>query len=99
MPLTLEEQEIIVTWTRTDEYANFYTSDPVMIRRMKKLMAQSNGEIKAVREDEDSLDLLIPKDCIKITPPKKKRQLSDEERQRRSERMKQARAKKGQTAK
>lgn len=98
MALTLDEQEVIISYSRSDELATLYTSDPTMIRKIKKILNESNenGEFVVKREDEDSIEVVFPKRCIKISP-KKKREISEEERQRRIQTIADARERKKKT--
>ena len=98
--ISLEEQETVVNFYRTDRRMSIYTSDQTMITKLMKLLKKSeqNGEAgyMLVREEKMNgrvvaIEVSAPKHLLSLRTPKKKRELSDEERQALAERMRKVR--------
>ena len=83
--LSLEEQETIIVYDRAGDTAEVYTCEPSLIRKLNKF--SSSEEVSQVRQDSQSLTMIIPKVWVKIKKPTK-RKLTDEHRQAISERLK-----------
>lgn len=88
-PLTTAEQETAITIDRTSKTALIYSSDQVMIRRLKRLLALENTELVMIAEDKFGIAVELPKNMITIRG--KRTKMSDEQRQAASERLKKAR--------
>ena len=88
MKYTKEERETIIRFDEADLQATIYTCNQRMKNRMKSIQEQHPEEVKLIREDEHSITYTFPKAWVKINPP---RQLSTEEKERLSERMRNAR--------
>ena len=86
--LTLYERETVMLYNQAERTASIDTCDPVLIRRLDEFMEKST-EISLLSEDEYGKRYLIPKKWIKINLP---RQLTDEQRQELSEKMRQKNA-------
>lgn len=67
--LSKYEMETIVTFNRDEANARIYTSDPVMLRKLDKLCAQT-PVITVVREDEVSRTYTCPKKLVSIRKPR-----------------------------
>lgn len=98
--IRLEEQETVVSFYRTDHRMSIYTSDQTMITKLMKLLKKSEQNEESgymlVREEKMNgrvvaIEVSAPKHLMSLRTPKKKRELSDEERQALSERMRRAR--------
>ena len=80
-----------------DEHAVFTTTEPKWIRKITTLAKNYPDEVTIIHTPEDNqgtLDAYIPKSWLKIGPPKKMI-LTNEQRLAASERLSQARKKKG----
>lgn len=98
--IRLEEQETVVSFYRTDHRMSIYTSDQTMITKLMKLLKKSDQNEEAgyilVREEKMNgrvvaIEVSAPKHLLSLRTPKKKRELSDEERQELADRMRKAR--------
>ena len=98
--IRLEEQETVVNFYRTDHRMSIYTSDQTMITKLMKLLKKSEQNEEAgyihVREEKMNgrvvaIEVSAPKHLMSLRMPKKKRELSDEERQALAERMRKVR--------
>lgn len=78
------ERETIFSFNDRDELATIYTCNVVMIRRLDKLCAEFPNVYKLKNEDEVSRTYILPKKLVNIKKPA--RTLTNEERQRLSER-------------
>ena len=88
MDITLYERETIFLYNEAEQNASIDTCSPVLIRRLDQFVAKSTA-ITVVREDEYGKCYHLPKSWIKVQMP---RQISDELRQKLSEKMKQKNA-------
>lgn len=98
--IRLEEQETVVNFYRTDHRMSIYTSDQTMITKLMKLLKKSEQNEEAgyilVREEKMNgrvvaIEVSAPKHLISLRMPKKKRELTDEERKAMADRMMRAR--------
>ena len=98
--IRLEEQETVVNFYRTDHRMSIYTSDQTMITKLMKLLKKSEQNEEAgyilVREEKMdgrvvAIEVSAPKHLISLRMPKKKRELTDEERKAMADRMRMAR--------
>lgn len=98
--IRLEEQETVVNFYRTDHRMSIYTSDQTMITKLMKLLKKSEQNEEAgyilVREEKMNgrvvaIEVSAPKHLLSLRTPKKKRELSDEERKVMADRMRKAR--------
>ena len=87
--IRLEEQETVVNFYRIDHRMSIYTSDQTMITKLMKLLKKSEQNEEAgyipVREEKMggrvvAIEVSAPKHLISLRMPKKKRELTDEER-------------------
>lgn len=98
--IRLEEQETVVSFYRTDHRMSIYTSDQTMITKLMKLLKKSEQNEEAgyilVREEKMNgrvmaIEVSAPKHLLSLRTPKKKRELTDEERKAMADRMRKAR--------
>lgn len=87
MAQSLYEQETIINYNREEKTASVYTEDPVMIRKLDALCEKSEA-ITVVLKEERRREYIIPKSWVKIKMP---RILTDEQKQKLTERMKKLR--------
>ena len=66
MKLTRYEQETVITFNAEEQHMHIYTADPVMIRKMDKLV-EINTDYSLVKVDEDDDDVFAKT----YTAPKK----------------------------
>ena len=67
----LEEQETNVNYNAKDLEANVYTAYPRDINRFKKLVQENPNDVKLIREDENGITISVPKNWVKVRPPRK----------------------------
>ena len=93
-------QETVVNFYRVDHRMSIYTSDQTMITKLMKLLKKSEQNEEAgyvlVREEKMSgrvvaIEVSAPKHLMSLRMPKKKRELTDEERKTMADRMMRAR--------
>lgn len=72
------EQETIITRAADEAHWQVYTCDGVMKRRMERLAREQGLEVRRV--DRYGIEVEVPKDWLKIKPP---RVVSAQERERR----------------
>lgn len=82
--LTKYEQETIFNYNQEEKTASCYTCDAALIRKLDRL-CENNEAITVSREGDGWKEYTFPKSWLKVRPP---RELSDEQRQKLSERMK-----------
>lgn len=83
--LTAEEQETIIRYDNKHNLADVYTWQKSLMKKLITL-SKSRPEITILEKTEDYIRCVVPKSWIKVNPS---RQISDAERKRRSELMKQ----------
>ena len=86
MAAKLEEQEISINATRTDDTAIIYCSDSTWVTKMDKLVKKSPALFKVVREDEFGKTYSFPKRLISIRSGIVKREYTEEQRKAMGER-------------
>lgn len=89
----LEEQETVINWLRVDDVIQIYTSDNTMLTKLKKLMASGPDqytltEVGYYEGNPCSITVTAQLRCLSLRAGNK-RDLSEEERQALSDRMKQ----------
>lgn len=94
--LSKYEQEVVIGFNAEEDAADLYTADPVWIRKMDRLVEQNPEQFKLVRVEKCQGDVVskrytLPKRFISIRSKDVKRELTDEQRQAASERMRQIR--------
>lgn len=86
--LSKAEMETTINFDREGDNASLYTADSVMMTKLDKLCESSPENYKVIRQDEISKTYEFPKKLISLRKASVKRQLTDEEREILSERMK-----------
>lgn len=89
MSLSIEEQELCINSTRDDKYATAYCSDRTYITKFDKLVEKSPDLFEVVSETEYGKTYRFPKRLISIRSSI--REMSEEQKQLASERLKNAR--------
>ena len=87
MAARLEEQEISINATRTDDTATIYCSDSTWITKMDKLVEKSPTLFKVIRDDEFGKTYSFPKRLISIRSSIIKREYTEEQRKAMGERI------------
>lgn len=93
MTITLEEQETIVNFMRTDELMEIYTCDTTMITKLDKLVAKNPEQYKVIKQDDISKTYSAPKKFLSFRSQETKRELTDEQKKALGERLKSSRNK------
>lgn len=86
--LSKAEMETTINFDREGEGASLYTADSVMMTKLDKLCESSPENYKVIRQDDISKTYEFPKKLITLRKSSIKKQLTDEEREILSERMK-----------
>lgn len=86
--LTREEQETIITACAADELAEVYTSDPIYIRKMDKLVERDPENYKVKAKNSYSVTYTMPKRLLGFRVP---RVLTDEQKEAIAERFRRSR--------
>jgi len=92
--MTRIEAETIINYNMEEKFANVFTHDPAVIRRLEKLSAERPECTPGYNQSSRGKSFDVPKTWIKVSPPVK-RQLTDEQRAELSERMKTLRSGQG----
>lgn len=94
MGLPIEEQETVINFSRDEERATVYTSDSTMITKLNKLISTEGTEwqldeiIKDKRGEEVARTYSCPKKLVSYRARSMTRELTEEERKAKSDRMK-----------
>lgn len=84
MKLTLQEQETILLYNNGDKEAEIYTYDPKLIRKIEQAAKRRPDLYRITRRDSDgAVTCVFPKKWLTL---QLREPISEEERQRRSER-------------
>ena len=67
--LTRLEQETIVNANAEEKMAEVYTADPVMIRKLDKMVEKYPDQYKVIKEDDVSKTYQFPKKLIRFGAP------------------------------
>lgn len=87
MSYTQDERETIINILEADKTtASVYTCIASQMRRLEKLAEQYPDDVILESKDENSCTYTVPKKWVKIRPPRK---ISDEQREKAAERIKQ----------
>lgn len=78
--LSKDERETVITRCDDEDYWDVYSCSPPVMRKIRKIAEHEGIEVK---EDDIGIRAKLPLTAIKITTPRKKRQISEEERERR----------------
>ena len=84
MSLSRYEKETIINYNETDGPASVYTFNAALQRKLDKLAQTSPNEVKCVNcSPEKCKEYLVPKNWVKVSPPRK---FSDSTREKMAER-------------
>lgn len=86
------ESETIVSFNDSDDFAEVWTFQRTVIRRMLKLMESHPNEVKATLKAGQQALFIVPRSWIAIRPPRKCT-LTDEQKNANAERLKALRQK------
>lgn len=95
-----EDQETVITYNRTDDRAEVYTSDNTTLTKLKKMVAENPTEWRVERVyyweggSASGVKVSCPKNLISLRTKSATREYSEEERQERSIRMRKTMANK-----
>ena len=94
MSLRKCEQEVVINFNAEDNTATIYSSNPVWIRKMDKLVEQNPEQFKMCRQETVKGKVVskfyeLPKEFVSIRSKKRTCNLTEEQRAEMSERMKQ----------
>lgn len=90
--LTRVEQETIINSNNAEKMAEIYTADPVMIRKLDKLVEKYPNAYKVIKQDDSSKTYQCPKKLIRFGAPNTK-VYTEEEKQRLREQLDKVRKK------
>lgn len=90
--LSKYERETIINYNYEDEHASVYTYDRALQNKLNKLLG-ANEEIKLARQGDDWCEYYVPKNWIKVSPPRQVN-YTDEQKAAMAERLAAAREKK-----
>lgn len=90
--VSLDEQETVINYypKKISEDAEIYTSDPVVVKKLRKLVANDPENAVIISEDEYGLMMTVPRSWIKISAPRKLK-MTDEQRSAAADRLRLAR--------
>lgn len=91
MALSIEEQELCINAMRDDDFATAYCSDRTWITKFDKLVEKSPDLFEVVAETEYGKTYKFPKRLISIRSTIVVREMTDEQKQLATERLKNAR--------
>ncbi len=63
------EQETIVNSNNAEKMAEVYTADPVMIRKLDKMVEKYPNTYKVIKQDDESKTYQFPKKLIRFGAP------------------------------
>ncbi len=69
MQLTRLEQETIINSNAEEKMAEVYAADPVMIRKLDKMVEKYPEQYKVIRQDDISKTYQFPKKLIRFGAP------------------------------
>lgn len=75
MSLIGYERETIINYNDLEQTASVYTCNTALKKKLSKLYEEYPEQTQKIRENEDSVEYIIPKKWVKISPPRK---VSDE---------------------
>lgn len=93
--IPLAEQEVVITISRDSDTASVYCSDSTWITKMDKLVSKSPELFKVVRDDDFGKTYSCPKRLVSMRSSIKSREMTDEQRQAAADRLRAARAIRG----
>lgn len=84
--IPVEEQETLIHFMRGDDFATISTTDSTMITKMTKL-CESNPDMYCLEKDDGYSKIYKCKDKSMVSLRQKKREMTEEQRQKAGERM------------
>ena len=63
------EQETIINSNNAEKMAEVYTADPVMIRKLDKMVEKYPNTYKVIKQDDESKTYQFPKKLIRFGAP------------------------------
>lgn len=94
MALSIEEQELCINTMRDEDFATAYCSDRTWITKFDKLVEKSPDLFEVIAETDYGRTYKFPKRLISIRSSIVTRELTDEQRQLATERLRNAREQK-----
>ena len=91
MSLSIDEQELCINAMRNEDFATAYCSDSTWITRFDKLVEKSPNLFEVIAETEFGKTYKFPKRLISIRSSIVTREMSDEQKQLATERLRLAR--------
>lgn len=93
MNLTNSERETILNFNESEDTASVYTHSRALRRKLDKLSADRPEECRLVKtcHDGQATEFCVPKNWIRINPPRKGTPLTEIQRQQRREQLAKAR--------
>lgn len=87
MNLSLYEQETHINFNEEERTASVYTHNRALRRKLEQLAQQRPEECRLTKTSHDgkAVDYIIPKDWIRIYPPRVAAPLTEEQKQKRRE--------------
>ena len=85
--VSLEEQETIIGFMRTDNLMEIYTCDSTMITKLDKLVANNLEQYKVIKEDGVSKTYTCPKRFLTLRAADVKRDYTEEQKKALAERL------------
>lgn len=93
MSLSQIEQETIINFNEKEAQASIYTYNKTLIRKLQRLADQRSESVEFVSEISGGYTFIVPKKWARINPPRKAPPLSEEEKKRIGQRLKESRLK------
>lgn len=87
------ERETSIDFMADENFMIVYTCEKKYIRRLEALKQQYPKKVQVIQREEDCISVKCPKAWFKFPKPKRKLNLTEEQKQDRADRMKKARNK------
>lgn len=87
------ERETSIDFMADENFMIVYTCEKKYIRRLEALKEQYPKKVQVIQREENCISVKCPKAWFTFPKPKKKLNLTEEQRKERAERMKRARGK------
>lgn len=93
MRLALEERETIITYNELEKTASVYTHNRRLRHKLDTLTESHPDDCQLIREDHEgqAKEYQVPRKWIKVSPPRKARELTEDQRKINAERLAKAR--------
>lgn len=91
--ISKHEQEVVINFNAGEDTADFYTADPVWMRKLDKMVKQNPEQFSILREEMHEGKVIakryiFPKRFVTIRSKDKKSTMTDEQKQAAATRMK-----------